>query len=240
MKRARGGSVRLLTKEDFEKQNAFGKPLVGWRPTSQGEGGLYNQAGWSMLRVVVQKIADGQPLDLYDQPMLVLSAGAGVVCQAGNKVGLVQNYRFVSPRILEAGREYVKRLNEENRWEELMASLGEWKWELPRGLSPLTGEADLAKFVLATAKVEAAEEAGFTLKDARIVGTVNMDTTFYPHPQYVVHGRVVAAGQKKAEDLEIIGQTRLFTGEQIREMATRGEIDDGWVFAGLGLAGFRF
>lgn len=240
MEKARGGSVRLLTKEDFERQNAFGKPLVGWKPTSQGEGGLYNAAGWSMLRVVVQKIVDGTTQDLYDQPMLVLSAGAGVVCQAGDKVGLVQNYRFVGPRILQAGKEYVKRLNDENRWDELLASLGAWKWELPRGLSPLTGEVDLAKFILATAKVEAAEEAGFSLEDARIVGTVNMDTTFYPHPQYVVHGRVVAAGEKKAEDLEIIGKTTLFTGEQIREMATRGEIDDGWVFAALALAGFKF
>ena len=52
--------------------------------------------------------------------------------------------------------------------------------------------------------------------------------------------RVNILAALKPEDLEIIGKTRLFTGEQIREMATRGEIDDGWVFAGLALAGFRF
>lgn len=230
----RAGSLRLLRPDDAAS------PIVGWRSASAGLGGLVNPKGWAMLRVVVQKLIDGKVKDLYDQPLLVENAGAIVVCQAGDKVGLVQNYRFVGKRLMNAGKDYVRRLNDEGRWDELVADLGSWCWELPRGLSQLDDETDLEKFVIATAKAEALEESGFGVADARVRGMLNVNPTFFAHGQYVVHGRVVSSGVSSPEDMEIIGQTTLFNAAQIRSMVDRTEIQDGLTLAALAMAGFHF
>lgn len=232
--KARAGSLRLLRVEDDAT------PVVGWRSASAGHGGLINPKGWAMLRVVVRKLVDGKLKDLYDQPLLVENAGAIVVCLAGDKVGLVQNFRFVGRRLMNAGKDYVRRLNDEGRWDELLAELGSWCWELPRGLSQLDDETDLEKFVIATAKAEALEESGFAIADARIRGMLNVNPTFFAHGQYVVEGRVVSRGASRPEDMEMIGQTTLFDAAQVRAMVDRTEVQDGLTLASLAMAGFHF
>lgn len=227
-------SLRLLAREDL------GTPLVGWKSTTAGEGGLVQPKGWAMLRVVIQKILDGKTADLYDQPILIENPGAIVVCLADRKVGLVQNFRFVGERILEAGGDYVSRLNREHRWKELLEALGAWKWELPRGLANFLGAPRLEQFVLATANAEALEEAGYLLADAKIVGRVNANPTFFAHSQYVVQGRIVAKREAHPEPSEIIGKIRLFSAREIRRFVNEGEIDDASTLSALAVAGFHF
>ncbi len=233
-KKAPAGAVRQLQEDDLSKK------LVGWKPASTGTGGLVNERGLAMLRVVVQKVVDGDLRDVYDQPLFVENAGAIVACQAGEKIGLVQNYRFTGERLMDAGKDFVRRLDAERRWDELLATLGRWEWELPRGLSQLEEETDLEKFVLATAKAEALEESGFGIADARVCGRLNANTTLFAHSQYVVKGRVVSRCAAQPEELEMVGQTTLFDMAQIRVMVDTGVIQDGLTLAGLTVAGFRF
>lgn len=230
----RDGEVRLLQEDDL------GTSIVGWKSTSAGVNGLINSKGWALLRVVVQKVIDDHLKDLYDQPLIVENAGSIVVCTAGDKVGLVQNYRFTGKRILEAGVDYVKRLNEEGRWDELLATLGQWQWELPRGLSQVNKETNLYKFVLDTAKAEALEESGFAIANVRIAGMVNANTTFFAHSQYVVTADVVSIGENKPESLEILGRTQMFSAREIRRMTDTSLLQDGLTLASLALAGFHF
>lgn len=229
-----GGAVRLLAESDLVTS------VVGWKPGTQGAGSLVNSRGWALLRVVVQKAIDGRLKDLYDQPLIVENAGSIVVCTAGDKVGLVQNYRLTGSRLLEAGAEYVNRLNQEERWEELLAELGQWQWELPRGLSQISRETNLYQFVIETAKAEALEESGFSVANARVVGMVNANTTFFAHSQYVVAADIVSAGENKPESLEILGRTQMFSACELRRMADVSLLSDGLTFASLALAGFHF
>ncbi len=236
------GALRLLfTKDRYAASAAFpDKPLVSWKTTSLGDGSVFNPAGWGLLRVVTQRIVNGEAKDAYDQAIMVENAGAIVVCESAGKVGLVQNFRFVAERLMNAGKDYVKKLDEEKRWGELLATLGQWQWELPRGMSTVESETDLGKFVVATAKVEAFEESGFVIEDARICGKCNPNSTFFAHSQYVVSGRVAATKPNCPEPSELLGATRLFSGEEIRRLANEGELQDGLTFAALALAGFRF
>ena len=229
-----GGAGRLLAESDLATS------VVGWKPGTQGAGSLVNSKGWALLRVVVQKAIDGRLKDLYDQPLIVENAGSIVVCTAGDKVGLVQNYRLTGTRLLEAGAEYVKRLNQEERWDELLATLGQWQWELPRGLSQISKETNLYQFVIETAKAEALEESGFSVANARVVGMVNANTTFFAHSQYVVAADIVSAGKNKPESLEMLGGTQMFSACELRRMADASLLQDGLTFASLALAGFHF
>jgi hypothetical protein len=166
------GRVRLLDAADPHRQNHFGKELIGWKPISQGEGGLFNPIGFACLRVVVQKEVSNEMVDLYDQPLVVEDPGAVIVCQAGEKIGFVQSFRMVGERVSVDGGTYVASLNEGKRWTDLLNSLGQEKWELPRGVAPV-GNADPAQAVLAIARQEALEEAGFVLKNVRVAGRIN-------------------------------------------------------------------
>ena len=237
------GAVRLLTLDDVSdsgRKNCFGYPLIGWQSTSMGSGGLFNPRGFAMLRVVVQKIVEGRLEDIYDQPMIVENAGAIAVCTLGRKVGMVQNFRLVGERIAAAPGDYVAQLNTEERWGELMASLGQWQWELPRGLAPPTNEADLEKFIIECAKLEALEEAGVHVANSRIAGRYNANPTFYPHAQYVVAADIESIGEQQPEDLEMMGEMALFSAEEIRAMVTAGQLTDSLTLAGLAVAGFHF
>jgi 8-oxo-dGTP pyrophosphatase MutT (NUDIX family) len=233
-KKAPAGAVRQLQESDL------GTKLVGWKPASTGAGSIVNAMGFAAVRVIVQKVVEGNLKDLYDQPIIVENAGAIVVCHAGDRIGLVQNFRFVGDRLMNAGKDYVRKLDAEGRWEELLATLGAWQWELPRGISQVESETDLEKFVVATAKAEALEESGYRIANARICGRLNMNPTFFAHSQYVVKGEVVSIGERRPEETEIIGATKLFCDDEIRAMADRGEIQDGMTFAALALAGFCF
>ncbi len=230
--------VEILKDGHFQMTNPWKKPVVGWQPTSQGVGGLYNPMGFAALRVVNTKLVDGVMVPLYDQPLIVENLGSIVIAQLGDRVGLVKNFRMIGERLLpDAGAEYIRRLESEKRWEELLSTLGQWSWEAPRGLAPGKGEEDMKSFILKTAKIEAAEEAGFKIEDARIAGRVNVNTTFFPHAQYVVHARIDSIGKAKPEELELLGATRLFTMRELRELNDAGEFVDGLTLAALALCG---
>lgn len=239
----KAGNVRLLEHEDFSRVSYHKdaeknpKSLVGWQPASQGEGSLANLMGFALMRVIVQKVIDGKLEDLYDQPILVENTGAVVVPVVGDKIGLIQNYRFVGERIQTADPSYVKSLNDEQKWGELAAALGAWRWELPAGISPLQGGKSLEEVVLAAAKLEASEEAGFVIVNARIIGKVNFNPTFFAHAQYVVMGEIASRGEQSIEDEEIIGGVNLFSPAEIRGLIEDGDLDDGRSLSSLALAG---
>jgi 8-oxo-dGTP pyrophosphatase MutT (NUDIX family) len=235
------GRLTLLDESHFGQKNPWEQDVVGWQPNSQGFGGLHNPRGFAMLRVVVEKDMDGQMRPLYDQPIIVENPGAIVIAQLGDKIGLIQSYRMVGPRLPEdAGSEYIRRLDEEKLWSELAESLGQPMWEAPRGLIPAEGKTEdecLEDCIIRTAKLEALQEAGLTIGEARIVGQVNANPTFFPHAQYIVQAKIESIGEAQHEDLEIIGAMRLFTVEELRELNSRGEFNDALSLAGLALCG---
>lgn len=238
----RGGAVRLLEEGDFDEKvvNPWNKPVVGWIPNSQGFGGLHNPMGFALLRVVVQRILDGNKEDLYDQPIIVEKPAAVVIAQLDDKIGFVQNYRFNAERIITVDPDYIRALNDEERWFELTEALGQWRWELPAGIAPTAHDArDIDQIIMAAAKLEASEEGGYEIENGRIVGTVNWNPTFFAHAQYIVHGMIKTQGQQQSEDLEILGATSLFTLEQVKQAIVAGEMDDGRSMSALFLAGFR-
>ncbi len=225
----------LLDQTHINAINPWQKPVVGWRESSQGVGALHNPMGFAMTRIVHVNDA-GQPL--YDQIQLIENAGAIVLPVMGDRIGLIHAWRPTAERLVDAGSEYIRRLEEEGRWSELTATLGQWHWEAPRGLAPssVKGE-DLENYILRTAKLEAAEEAGFTIANARIVGRVNMNTTFFAHAQYVVGADVVEIGDKNPEDLEVIGNVRFFDLEELRGLNQTGEFVCGSTLAAMALCG---
>lgn len=238
------GAVRLWELADITRQNAYGRPLTGWKPTSAGEG-LYNPAGFAMLWVVLQQwIPEREVLgDLYDQPMLVENLGAIVVPLLHGKVGLVENFHRVGARIMQAEANYVERLNSEKRWGELLSNLGMWQWGVPRGIPPtkirgkFNSDQELA---LATAHLEALQEAGFVLRDKEIVGRINPDPTFFTHPQYVIKGNVVRQTTAKPEDVEMLGEVRFFSPHEVRGLVENFYLEDGLTKAALADAGFHY
>lgn len=229
----------LLEEKHGGAINPWGQPVVGWAPNSQGVGGLHNSRGYGMMRVVLRKLVEGVMQPLYDQPVIVENAGSIVIAQYGERIGLVRNFRMVGERLLpDAGAAYIRRLQEEKLWANLLESLGRWCWEAPRGLAPPREQGeDLEAFILRTAKLEALEEAGFKIGESRIVGRVNTNPTFFPHAQYVVHAQIVSMVGANPENLEMIGGSRMFTLQELRDLNNAGEFDDGLTLAGLALCG---
>ena len=240
-KNEKSGDVVLLKNEHFEMRNPWDEPVVGWVENSEGVGGLHNPRGYASVRVVLRKMIDGIMCNLYDQPIIVENAGSVVIAQLDDgRVGLVQNFRMVGERILpNAGASYIKLLQKEKLWGKLLKSLGCWCWEAPKGLVPPEekGE-DLEAFILRAAKMEALEEAGFRLRDARIVGRVNTCPVFFPHAQYVVHAHISSKTNANPENLEIIGKRQFFTMEELKRLNDAGELDDALTLAALLLCGF--
>jgi hypothetical protein len=242
MSNERTAAVRL-----FQSGDALSR-IHGWRPLKGDPlSGLVNEKGWACLHVVVQKLlGEGitqAPQDLYDQVMIFENPGAIVVCQDGDKVGLVRSYRFTAERLAslaESNKNYLQRLAQEERWDELLQSLGRWQWELPRGLAPTAEGLDLQKFILASARVEASEEGGFQIDNARICGRVNPNSTFFAHSQYVVRGDIVRVGTNRPEQLELIGKAQLFGKDELRQLTDAGEFDDGLSLAAFALSGYAF
>lgn len=237
-----GGGAVLLQEEHFNMENPWAQPVVGWVENSQGVGGLHNPRGFAMPRIVLQKLMNGMMRPLYDQPVIIENAGSIVIPQLGDRVGLVRNFRMVGERLLpEAGANYIKNLQSQKLWSKLIESLGAWRWECLRGLIPpdarQANRESLTDFVVRTAKLEALEEAGFHIEEARIVGRVNANPTFFPHAQYVVHARIASIGDASPEKLEIIGKGKLFTMEELRALNDNGEFDDGLTLAALALCG---
>ncbi len=211
-------------------------------------GNLVNPKGWAALHVVVQRLIartaeeEATAVDLYDQIILVESPGAVVVCLSAEKepkCALVQNFRFTTERLPmtpdPAG--YIAQLAADDRWEELLSLLGEWHWELPRGITPPSGERDLAKFILNAAKIEAAEEGGYVVVNPRLCGRLNASTTFFAHSQYVVAAEIQRQQASTPEPFEMIGKATMFSKSEIRTMMGR-ELVDSFTIAALTLAEF--
>ncbi len=230
-------SVKLLGEQHEGVINRWDKPVIGWQPNADGVGGLHNPMGFALTRIVHHH-AEGDPL--YDQPLLIENAGAIVLPVIDDRIGLIQVWRVNGPRLLEAGSDYIRRLQEENRWAELVEGLGSWCWEAPRGLSPegVAGE-DLLAHIIRTAKLEAREEAGFEISNVSNPRMVNANTTFFAHAQYVVKATVNAIGDKSPEDLEqgTIGQTKFFTLEELAELNETGEFVCGLTLSAMALFG---
>ncbi len=242
MGKQRAGEATLLEESHLSAMNQWGHPVVGWIPNSQGLGGLHNPRGYGLVRIVLNKLTEGILRPLYDQPILVENAGSIVIAQLGDKVGLIQNFRMTGDRILPvAGADYIRELQKQNLWSILISSLGQWQWECPRGLIPPsadnTGNESLEDFALRTAKMEAAEEAGYEITEARVVGEVNTNPTFFAHSASVVHAKIASIGDADHEDLEMIGDSRLFTMGELRDLCNAGEFKDGLTLSALALCG---
>jgi 8-oxo-dGTP pyrophosphatase MutT (NUDIX family) len=236
-KMARPASIRPFSDADT------GTSINGWKSLPAPLSGLVNTKGWGAIRIVVQKILEstegGARQDLYDQVLLVENPGAVVVCLSDERVGLVSNFRFTGNRLTDDS-DYVKLLTQENRWAELLESLGQWHWELPRGLAPVAAETDLKSYITRTAKMEAKEEAGFEIVDPRICGKVNANTTFFAHAQLVVSASIAEVGESNPEPAEFIGAMRLFSKSELRQLTEDGGFDDGLSLAALAVAGYHF
>ena len=236
------GGARLMSADDHARENHLEEPLLGWFNTTQGERGFVNPRGFAALWIVVQKLIDGQMCDLYEQPIIIENPGVIIVARQHDKVGLVQNFRLVGERIRQVGTDYVSHLDQEQLWHELARQLGELKWELPQGIPPQVSGDDrpLDEVILAAADLEALSEAGFSLANRQIVSRVNANPTFFAHAQYVVSADVTAVGKQEPEDHELIGQVRFFSRQQVRELVTSGQLDNGLTKAALADTGFHY
>ena len=230
------GKVRLFTEADS------GTKHHGWLPVNGSlDQGIANPIGWAALHIVVQKLTNDEEIrDLYDQILIVENPGAVVVCNQNDRIGMVQSFRFTAERLRTAEPGYLKQLIAENRFAELLESLGRWQWELPKGLSPNEDSTDLNELVLKVARLEAEQEAGFEIDNPRIIGRVNPNPTFFAHAQYVVAADIKAQGDNDPEALEMIGQVKLFTAKEVRQLVSEGQFEDGLSLAALALAGYSF
>ena len=236
----KAGAIRLVVGKDFRRENHFGQPLIGWLPISQGFGDAIRR-GFAAIRVIIQKNINGKLVDIYDQYVIVENPGSIVVCRMGDRIGLVENFRMVGDRIVvSVPTDYIKELDQAELWEDLFASLGNAQWETPRGIVPANDASNLNDIVLRAARIEAADEAGFHIANARIAGHFNWNPTFCVHPQYVVVADIESQGRQNIEDREIIGGTRFFTAAEIRQMADDQILTDGLTLGALALAGFHF
>ncbi|MEZ4179911.1 MAG: hypothetical protein R3B41_00095 [Candidatus Doudnabacteria bacterium] len=233
------GGATLLQKEHFEMKNPAGKPVVGWRSTSDGERGFFNPIGFSMIWLVVQKIVEAVMAPLYEQPMIIESPGAVVIAIFQGKVAMVKNLRNTGERLrYSAGKfqNYIQFLEETNSWAELADSLGQEMWELPAGLAPNDDGGNLEQIVLKAARLEAKQEAGIKIINPEIIGKINFNPTFFAHSQYVVSGEVASVGDNSPELEELISEIQFFSPAEIRELIDAGKLQDGRTLAALQLA----
>ncbi len=244
-------------------------PEPDWKPIAGVRGRLNARLSAALLHVMHQVPRGGRYEDQYDQPLLIESPAVIVVATLDDAVGLVENYRMTRerPRILhdaEAGTAslgwfaadaagkrvdpasfgtgYAARVAELGLLDDLLAGLGRYAWECPAGNSPGFASDDLERFLRKTALAEAGEEGGFEIDDILDCGTVNLNSTYFAHPQHVVRARVVRVGAQRPEDTETVGRMRFFSREELRVAMERGAwdgsvFDDGKTFAALAKSG---
>ncbi len=244
-------------------------PEPDWKPIAGFQGRLNARLSAALVHVMHQVPRGGILADQYDQPLLLESPAVIVVATLGEAVGLVENYRMTCdrPRILRDdaagtaalgwrpddaigkrvdpatfGTGYVARVVELGLLDELIAGLGRYAWECPAGSSPGFASDDLARFLRKTALAEAGEEGGLEIDDIVDCGTVNLNSTYFAHPQHVVRARVVRTGVQRPESTETVGRMRFFAREELAEALARGAwegsvFDDGKTLAALAKAG---
>jgi hypothetical protein len=171
--------------------------------------------------------ADGVDLQIGDGKWILLTP------EQAARMDLRPGEQLVHP-----GNEYMTMLDEQQLWESLLSMAGEWKWEAPRGLiQGDPGSMDLKEFVLKTAQIEASEEGGFKIVDARLVGTINANPTFFLHPQWVVEAEIESVGDARPENLEIIGGSQMMSMRQLKSANGNREFDDALTLGGMALCG---
>lgn len=238
------GGIALLK----EGQGYLAARAPGWIPTKEGSWGLVNPAGWGVVHGGLWKMEDGVQRWIYDQVVVVENAGAVVVILDNHgRVAMVQNFRMVGERLdARAGSNYVRSLNTEGRWQQLLETLGQDTWECPKGLARVEGEEELLRndfeaFIKKVASQEAREEAGITLSDIRVLpARLNWNPTFCVHAQYVVIARMQAVDKPQHEDFEIISGLQFCSPKQVRKMVDSGLVIDGMTLGALAIAGFHF
>lgn len=238
------GGVRLVTHDDMANRdllNIYSKPIMGWDEIPGLPNGYINPGGpgaaivWS----IVQQRVDGLMNDIYNQWQQIENPGCVVIARSGNRYGLIRNFRNVCERIEVSNPNYVEGLLDEGRWSELMASAGEHRWECPAGIAPSATGDNLEEIILKAAKIEAAEEAGYRITNARVVGRPNFNPAYFMHSQYVVMADIEFIGESKQEAHENIGKAKLFTVEEIRDLIEFGQMDDARSLAAFAVAGIH-
>lgn len=233
---SREAGAVLLSEEHRHLTNPWGNPVVGWQPTSQGEGWV-NTRGWGINRIVLWKLVEGVKTLLYDQPVVVENLGVIIILRdREGRVGLVRNFRMTNAQRFDNGSTYVRRIQDEERWAEVVEGLGEWSWEAPQGLATVA-DGPLEQVAYAVAKRESRQEAGVELGEIRVLGPVNTNPTFFIHPQQVVEAQVIGVGDAEPEHLEILGNLQFFTPTQVRELHQKGELTNSLTLSALWLAG---
>lgn len=240
------GGAGLLDSLHNDLKNPWGHPVVGWKPTSQGEGWSNAKAGFATMRIVLWKTLNDAKQWLYDQFVIIENPGVIVIptMEVDGTVFVLctNNYRMIGPRIIDTP-DYIKHIESEGLWKQLIESLGQSNWETPRGIAPqhlLQGDnVDLTEHILKTAKLEALEEAGAKVDNVTIVGQVHLNPTFFPHPQYVARANVIQTGEASPEDLEIIDGRKFFSLDQLADMVKTGTFTDGPTLAALAMCGLQ-
>lgn len=246
--KSRKVGVRLLKQEDVAKNelNHFGHPQIGWHVNPEGFMGMSNaKAGFGLAWLMVQlpdPENDNQLAPTYNAPAIFENAGVIILAKSSDgRYAFVENHRYVGDRLPDIpANNYIQGLNEQKRWAEAVEDLGRKKYELPAGLAPASSEhAELEMVVKQTAKMEAQEEAGIQIANLQIFGSGNMNPTFFPYAQSIVTARITSIGEQSIEDYEAIGKFKLFSPEEIVDLAEKGEIDDMKTFGAFGRAGIK-
>jgi len=234
--------LMLLGDEHHTQQSPDGRPVVGWKEGSQGEGSLFNKNGWAMLRTVVWKMVDGAKRALYDQITIVENPGVYVVCRLvrpeGTQFALVLQTRMVGDRLQPHGNsEYVATLNVGELWSNLVRSLGRDRWEVPAGLLKEPAHVEVEEAVLSTARAQVKTEAGYRVSNLRLIGRGNANPVFFAHSQWIVLADIEEEVDAKPDARHIIAGRRLFTESEISRLIRDGELDDLRTIACLALCG---
>ncbi len=236
-KRLQGG-IRLLTEKDLQPGvlNMNGQSLIGWEESTFSPDAHINPIyGGLLARAIVQKAyPEGHPQagqlgDLYDQFMFFQDRAIIVVARdQRGRVALVQNWRNTGKR---PGRKpkILRDFDKKQLGPKLVARLGETHWEVPRGMPDGIGRVrSLKEFARKAARLETSQESGYRIENIQILGEPIQDTTWFPYGQMVVSGTIVGRrGRQRPEDMEIIGQSRLFTPRQLSQIFRRGKTFNG-------------
>ncbi len=248
------GVQRRLTL--FDRNEHAG--IAGWRPVPHETADIRANprgfaAAWVTVPIAAKPSNAGEPpspafVPGYEQPLLIEDLGAIVIAtDAQGRVALVENYRFIGPRLADAPPSgYVRSILERDRWKELAESLGTWNLECPRGMldanklatPPKAGD-DLGAFIKGVARVEGLEEGGLELEDLRFAGWMNTNTTFFAHPQAVVEARIVRINKQDPEAFEHIGALHLLSPSELRARIDASTFIDGVTLAGLSICGIH-
>jgi len=151
-----------------------------------------------------------------------------VVPQLGQYVVLERNFRITGENFFPSAiSNYIKEPQSKEPEGKLAELLGAWCWEAPQGLAPpMFKEETFESFVARTAKLEALEEAGLRIEDAKIAGLINGKPSVFTCSQYqhVVRAKIWPDNNPSPDKLESIDNKKLFTIKELRELKGRRDL----------------